>query len=78
MLTGKDRLMYDAQGHRARITTHDGYVLVGLVVEYTSALNNEPEISSLTMENPVINGDGYVGRYVDLDEPEIKEIELLD
>lgn len=55
----------EAHGKNVRITMDDGTVYEGLAYDYTSALDNEPDPESIT-----ING-------IELFAPEIEKIDLL-
>lgn len=78
MLTGMERIMYDAQKHMARITTTDGNVFTGLCTVFTPDYDNDPEVSTLTMKDPLKNGEPFIGQYVEFEVSDIKTIEHLD
>ncbi len=78
MLKGMERQMYDARGHVVNIVTRSGDVFSGKCTEFTSHLDNEPEVASITLKNPNKNGKPFVGGLIEFEEPEIKEIKRLD
>jgi hypothetical protein len=57
--------LYEASGKRVRIVLKTGEVFEGMAYDYTSALDNEPDPESITIDS------------VELYEPEIEKIELL-
>lgn len=57
-------------GHQVRVIFKDGDVLTGKVGCYTSALDNEPEPESITIE--------YCGALIECYAPEIEKVEVLD
>ena len=57
--------LYEANGKRVRITLKTGEVFEGMAYDYTSALDNEPDPESITIDS------------VELYAPEIEKIELL-
>ena len=77
-LKGKEKEMCGAIDHNAKITLINGDVFIGLCTEYTSDLDNEPDPASLTMKNPLKNGQPFAGQYVEIELPEIQTIEVLD
>ena len=56
----------EAHGKKVRVTMNDGEVFEGLAYDYTSALDNDPDPESITINN------------IELYAPEIKSIELID
>ena len=58
--------LYEAHGKNVRITMTDGEIFEGHAYDYTSALDNEPDPESITIDS------------IELYAPEIKKIELLD
>lgn len=52
-----------------RIIGIDGTIIEGLYEGFTQALDNEPEIASIS-----IQGNGYI---ISIDEDEIKSIEII-
>lgn len=78
MLTGMEKRMYDAQKHRAKITTREGDIFTGLCTVFTSAYDNEPGEATLTMEQPEKNGEPFVGEFVEFEVSEIRKITILD
>ena len=78
MLNGMEKKMYDAQKHRAEITTKEGDTFTGLCTVFTSAYDNDPGEASLTMREPEKNGKPFVGEFVEFEVSEIKRIRLLD
>lgn len=77
-LQGKEKEMYNAQKHQAKVILMGGDIFVGRCTEFVSALDNEPDPASLIMENPMKNGQPFAGQYVEFDLPEIQTIEVLD
>lgn len=57
--------LWEANGARARITLKTGEVFEGLAYDYTSALDNEPDPESITID------------HFELFAPEIAKIEIL-
>lgn len=55
----------EAQGKKVKITLHNGREYSGLAYDYTSALDNEPEPASITIE------------HTELFEPEIQSIQSI-
>jgi hypothetical protein len=55
----------EAEGRKVKVTFTDGETMSGLVVCYTSALDNEPEPASITIGN------------TELYENEMQSIELI-
>lgn len=78
MLQDKEKEMYNAQKHQAKVVLTDGDVFVGHCTEFVSALDNEPDPASLIMENPMKNGQPFAGQYVEFELPDIQTIEILD
>lgn len=58
--------LYEAHGKNVKITLKDGKVFTGKAYDYTSALDNDPDPESITIDN------------VELYEPEIEKIELMN
>lgn len=58
--------LYEAEGKEVRVTMLDGTVFEGVAYDYTSALDNEPEPESITVDS------------VELYAPEIEKVEVLD
>lgn len=58
--------LHEAQGKNVRITLKDGQVFEGLGHDHTSALDNEPDPESISID------------CIELFAPEIEKIELLD
>lgn len=58
--------LYEAEGKEVRVTMLDGTVFEGVAYDYTSALDNEPEPESITIDS------------IELYAPEIEKIEILD
>lgn len=58
--------LYEAHGKNVKITLKDGQVFEGRAYDYTSALDNEPDPESITIDS------------IELYEPEIKSIEPLN
>jgi len=56
-------------GKKVKVTTIDNEVFEGLYCTHTNALDNEPEVESITIEK----GNGLTEIYA----PEIKSIEIL-
>ncbi len=75
---GKEKEMYNAQKHQAKIVLTNGDVFVGRCTELFSALDKEPDPASLIMENPLKNGQPFAGQYVEIELPDIQAIEVLD
>lgn len=57
--------LYEASGKRVRIVLKTGEAFEGVAYDYTSALDNEPDPESITIDS------------VELYAPEIEKIELL-
>ena len=57
--------LWEYSGKNVRITLKDGSVFEGLAYDYTSALDNEPDPESITIDS------------IELFSPEIEKIELL-
>lgn len=55
----------EAHGKNVRITLKDGSVFEGRAYDYTSALDNEPDPESITIDS------------IELFAPEIEKIELI-
>lgn len=64
----KEKMMklYEAEGQKVRIILKDGAVFEGVAYDYISALDNEPEPESITIDS------------IEIYAPEIKKIEKLD
>lgn len=58
--------LYEAHGKNVRVTLKNGRVYSGKAYDYISALDNDPDPESITIDN------------VELYEPEIDKIELVD
>lgn len=58
--------LFETQGRRVKITLKNGKVFQGQAYDYTSALDNEPDPASITIDS------------VELYEPEIAKIELIE
>lgn len=58
--------LYEAENKKIRIVLNNGMVFEGVAYDYTSALDNEPEPESITIDS------------VELYAPDIKEIVELD
>lgn len=57
--------LWEYSGKKVRITLSDGSVIEGWAYDYTSALDNEPDPESISVNS------------TELYAPEIKEIELI-
>ena len=57
--------LWEYSGKNVRITLEDGSVFEGLAYDYTSALDNEPDPESITIDS------------IELFSPEIEKIELI-
>lgn len=57
--------LYEANGKKVRIFLKTGEIFEGMAYDYTSALDNEPDPESITIDS------------VELYAPEIEKIELL-
>lgn len=57
--------LWEYSGKNVRITLKDGSVFEGLAYDYTSALDNEPDPESITIDS------------IELFSPEIEIIELI-
>lgn len=57
--------LWEYSGKNVRITLKDGSVFEGLAYDYTSALDNEPDPESITIDS------------IELFSPEIEKIELI-
>ena len=57
--------LWEYSGKNVRITLKDGSVFEGLAYDYTSALDNEPDPESITIDS------------IELFSPEIEKIELV-
>ena len=77
-LQGKEKEMYNAQKHQAKVILTCGDVFVGHCTEFVSALDNEPDPASLIVKNPMKNGYPFAGQYVEIEMPDIQTIEILD
>lgn len=77
MLSGKDRQMYEAQGHFVRVVLDTGDYLEGKCVEFLSDLENEPEEASMILKAPLKNGKDVPGALVDITKSEIENIEII-
>lgn len=78
MLTGIERKMYDSRGHWVKVTTTDDEVFTGYCAYFTPDYDNDPEIASISLKDSQKNGEPFSATLLELEEPEIKEIELLD
>lgn len=58
--------LWEYEGKVVRITTDDGQVFEGRARDYTSALDNDPDPESISIDS------------IELFAPEIKHIELLE
>lgn len=58
--------LWEASGKNVRITLKDGEIFEGFAYDYTSALDNEPDPESITVD------------HIELYAPDIAKIELLD
>lgn len=63
--------LWEYSGQNVKITFIDGKVLTGRVSYFTSALDNEPQPASLTIETDKTDA------LVECLEPEIKKVELI-
>lgn len=57
--------LWEYSGKNVRITLKDGKVFEGIAYDYTSALDNEPDPESITIDS------------IELFAPEIEKIELI-
>ena len=78
MLTGIERKMYDSRGHWVKVTTTDDEVFTGYCAYFTPDYDNDPEIASISLKDSQKNGEPFPATLLELEEPEIKEIEVLD
>lgn len=58
--------LYEAHGKNVRVTLKNGRVYSGEAYDYISALDNDPDPESITIDN------------TELYEPEIEKIEIMD
>lgn len=76
-LVGKDRQMYEAQGHFVRVVLDTGDYLEGKCVEFLSDLENEPEEASIVLKTPLKNGKYVPGALIEITKSEIENIEFI-
>ena len=50
MLSELELLMYNSQKHIVEVNVDDGEVVEGECIEFTNSLDNEPEVSSITIK----------------------------
>ena len=65
--------LWEYEGKRIRLIDIDGQVFTGFIDHYTSDLDNPSGIASLSLEQ-----DGERGNLINLEEPEIASIEILE
>lgn len=58
--------LYESHGKNVRITLKTGQVYAGKAYDYISALDNDPDPESITIDN------------TELYKPEIEKIEIMD
>lgn len=63
--------LWEFSGKRIRVTFDDGQELVGVACDYTSALDNEPDPESISIDT------GVPGMLTEIYACEIKSIEVL-
>lgn len=66
MLNELELIMYNSQNHTVKVNLTNGSIVEGDCVEFTNSLDNEPEISSITIKSQ----DGLI----EIFENEIKDI----
>ena len=63
--------MYETQGKNIKVVCTDGKEIVGFCEIFTQAIDNEPEIASITIKEVERNG------YTEILQNEIKSIEMI-